>query len=83
MLRVRSRFRANVATGHEHELPVVVEARGSHPACDPDRPTAALDAGLVISSPPKVLGSLTQAVMLLLGHGGLIAVATAEVATTS
>jgi lysine decarboxylase len=60
---------------HAHDKPLVVdEAWGAHMHFHPDLPQAALDAGadLVTSSTHKIVGSLTQAAMLHLGHGSRI-----------
>jgi arginine decarboxylase len=66
---------ALVETAHAHGKPLVVdEAWGAHMHFHPELPQAALDAGadLVTSSTHKIVGSLTQAAMLHLGHGGRI-----------
>jgi arginine decarboxylase len=60
---------------HSRDKPLVVdEAWGAHMHFHPELPQAALDAGadLVTSSTHKIVGSLTQAAMLHLGHGGRI-----------
>ena len=60
---------------HERGVPLVVdEAWGAHLHFHPDLPQDALAAGadLVTSSTHKIVGSLTQAAMLHLGHGGRI-----------
>jgi len=60
---------------HSRDKPLVVdEAWGAHLHFHPELPQAALDAGadLVTSSTHKIVGSLTQAAMLHLGHGGRI-----------
>jgi arginine decarboxylase len=60
---------------HSRDRPLVVdEAWGAHMHFHPELPQAALDAGadLVTSSTHKIVGSLTQAAMLHLGHGGRI-----------
>jgi arginine decarboxylase len=66
---------ALVEIAHAHGKPLVVdEAWGAHMHFHPELPQAALDAGadLVTSSTHKIVGSLTQAAMLHLGHGGRI-----------
>lgn len=58
---------------HARGVPLVVdEAWGAHLRFHPDLPPAALESGadLVTSSTHKIVGSLTQAAMLHLGHGG-------------
>ncbi len=60
---------------HGRGLPLIVdEAWGAHLHFHPDLPQDALAAGadLVTSSTHKIVGSLTQAAMLHLGHGGRI-----------
>lgn len=60
---------------HARGLPLVVdEAWGAHLHFHPDLPQDALAAGadLVTSSTHKIVGALTQAAMLHLGHGGRI-----------
>src|ERR687892_823602 len=60
---------------HERGVPLVVdEAWGAHLAFHDQLPTHALALGadLVISSIHKIVGSLTQAAMVHLGHGALI-----------
>lgn len=60
---------------HSRGLPLVVdEAWGAHLHFHPSLPPDALscDADLVTSSTHKIVGSLTQAAMLHLGHGGRI-----------
>ncbi|MEX2107232.1 MAG: aminotransferase class V-fold PLP-dependent enzyme [Solirubrobacterales bacterium] len=60
---------------HERGVPLVVdEAWGAHLHFHPSLPADALASGadLVISSTHKIVGSLTQAAMLHLGHGGRI-----------
>jgi arginine decarboxylase len=60
---------------HERGVPLVVdEAWGAHMHFHPDLPQDALAAGadLVTSSTHKIVGALTQAAMLHLGHGGRI-----------
>jgi len=72
-------FCADVAglaeVAHERGVPLVVdEAWGAHLHFHPALPPDALSCGadLVISSTHKIVGSLTQAAMLHLGHGGRI-----------
>jgi lysine decarboxylase len=63
------------AVAHERGVPLVVdEAWGAHLHFHPDLPADALASGadLVTSSTHKIVGSLTQAAMLHLGHGGRI-----------
>jgi arginine decarboxylase len=58
---------------HARGAPLVVdEAWGAHLRFHPSLPQDALAAGadLVVSSTHKIVGSLTQAAMLHLGHGG-------------
>jgi arginine decarboxylase len=58
---------------HDRGVPLVVdEAWGAHLRFHPALPPDALDGGadLVLSSTHKIVGSLTQAAMLHLGHGG-------------
>src|SRR5882757_39200 len=60
---------------HGRGLPLVVdEAWGAHMHFHPELPQDALAAGadLVTSSTHKIVGALTQAAMLHLGHGGRI-----------
>ena len=60
---------------HGRGVPLVVdEAWGAHLHFHPDLPPDALSRGadLVTSSTHKIVGSLTQAAMLHLGHGGRI-----------
>ena len=60
---------------HSRGVPLVVdEAWGAHLHFHPDLPTARWQSGadLVTSSTHKIVGSLTQAAMLHLGHGGRI-----------
>lgn len=60
---------------HGRGVPLVVdEAWGAHMHFHPDLPQDALAAGadLVTSSTHKIVGALTQAAMLHLGHGGRI-----------
>jgi arginine decarboxylase len=60
---------------HERGVPLVVdEAWGAHLRFHPALPEDALASGadLVTSSTHKIVGSLTQAAMLHLGHGGRI-----------
>ena len=60
---------------HSRGLPLIVdEAWGAHLHFHPDLPADALSCGadLVTSSTHKIVGSLTQAAMLHLGHGGRI-----------
>jgi len=60
---------------HERGVPLVVdEAWGAHLHFHPALPADALESGadLVTSSTHKIVGSLTQAAMLHLGHGGRI-----------
>ncbi|HEX8752383.1 MAG TPA: aminotransferase class V-fold PLP-dependent enzyme [Solirubrobacterales bacterium] len=60
---------------HSRDVPLVVdEAWGAHLHFHPDLPPDALSCGadLVTSSTHKIVGSLTQAAMLHLGHGGRI-----------
>lgn len=60
---------------HAHGIPLIVdEAWGAHLAFHPDLPAHALSRGadLVISSIHKVVGSLTQAAMVHVGHHSLI-----------
>jgi arginine decarboxylase len=60
---------------HSRGLPLVVdESWGAHLHFHPDLPADALSGGadLVTSSTHKIVGSLTQAAMLHLGHGGRI-----------
>jgi lysine decarboxylase len=60
---------------HGRGVPLVVdEAWGAHMHFHPELPEDALDAGadLVTSSTHKIVGALTQAAMLHLGHGGRI-----------
>jgi arginine decarboxylase len=60
---------------HSHGVPLIVdEAWGAHLHFHPDLPQDALAAGadLVISSTHKIVGSITQAAMLHLGHGELL-----------
>lgn len=55
------------ALAHEHDIPLIVdEAHGSHFAFSPRFPAPALAAGadLVVQSPHKTLGSLTQSSLL-------------------
>jgi arginine decarboxylase len=64
---------AMAEVAHARGVPLVVdEAWGAHLHFHPDLPTAALECGadLVTSSTHKIVGSLTQAAMLHLGHGG-------------
>lgn len=59
---------------HRHGVPLIVdEAWGAHFGIHPELPTnaARLGADLVVSSTHKGAGALTQAAMLLLGHGRL------------
>jgi lysine decarboxylase len=72
-------FCADVAAlaevAHERSVPLVVdEAWGAHLHFHPSLPPDALAGGadLVTSSTHKIVGSLTQAAMLHLGHGGRI-----------
>jgi lysine decarboxylase len=72
-------FCADVAglaeVAHERGLPLIVdEAWGAHLHFHPSLPPDALAcrADLVISSTHKIVGSLTQAAMLHLGHGGRV-----------
>jgi arginine decarboxylase len=63
------------AVAHERGVPLVVdEAWGAHLHFHPALPADALASGadLVTSSTHKIVGSLTQAAMLHLGHGGRI-----------
>jgi arginine decarboxylase len=58
---------------HERGVPLIVdEAWGAHLHFHPSLPPDALSCGadLVLSSTHKIVGSLTQAAMLHLGHGG-------------
>jgi lysine decarboxylase len=58
---------------HERGVPLVAdEAWGAHLHFHPSLPPDALSCGadLVLSSTHKIVGSLTQAAMLHLGHGG-------------
>jgi len=60
---------------HSHGVPLVVdEAWGAHLHFSGELPAAALESGadLVISSTHKIVGSLTQAAMLHLGHTDLL-----------
>jgi arginine decarboxylase len=60
---------------HSRDVPLVVdEAWGAHLHFHPDLPPDALSCGadLVTSSTHKIVGSLTQAAMLHLGHGDRI-----------
>ena len=60
---------------HSRGVPLVVdESWGAHLHFHPDLPPDALSCGadLVTSSTHKIVGSLTQAAMLHLGHGGRI-----------
>jgi arginine decarboxylase len=60
---------------HGHGVPLVVdEAWGAHLAFHDSLPRHALSLGadLVISSTHKIVGSLTQAAMIHLGHGDLL-----------
>jgi arginine decarboxylase len=60
---------------HSRGVPLIVdEAWGAHLHFHPDLPADALASGadLVTSSTHKIVGSLTQAAMLHLGHGGRI-----------
>src|SRR3954464_808745 len=60
---------------HARDVPLVVdEAWGSHLYFHDALPTGALRAGadLVLSSTPKIVGSLTQSAMLHLGKGGRV-----------
>jgi arginine decarboxylase len=60
---------------HSRGAPLIVdEAWGAHLHFHPDLPPAALESGadLVTSSTHKIVGSLTQAAMLHLGHGDRI-----------
>jgi arginine decarboxylase len=66
---------ALAAVAHGRGVPLVVdEAWGAHLRFHPDLPPDALACGadLVTSSTHKIVGSLTQAAMLHLGHGGRI-----------
>ena len=66
---------ALAAVAHERGVPLVVdEAWGAHLHFSQALPTDALASGadLVTSSTHKIVGSLTQAAMLHLGHGGRI-----------
>ncbi len=66
---------ALAAVAHERGVPLVVdEAWGAHLHFSDRLPTDALSCGadLVTSSTHKIVGSLTQAAMLHLGHGGRI-----------
>jgi arginine decarboxylase len=63
------------AAAHSHGVPLIVdEAWGAHLHFHPELPQDALAAGadLVISSTHKIVGSITQAAMLHLGHGELL-----------
>jgi arginine decarboxylase len=65
-------LRGLVEVAHSHRVPLVVdEAWGTHLAFSDLLPEHALAAGadLVVSSPHKVLGSLTQSALLHLGRG--------------
>ncbi len=60
---------------HSRDVPLIVdEAWGAHLHFHPDLPPDALSCGadLVTSSTHKIVGSLTQAAMLHLGHGDRI-----------
>jgi lysine decarboxylase len=60
---------------HGRGLPLIVdEAWGAHLAFHPALPRHALSLGadLVVSSTHKIVGSLTQAAMIHLGHGDLL-----------
>jgi arginine decarboxylase len=66
---------ALAAVAHERGVPLVVdEAWGAHLHFHPELPADALESGadLVTSSTHKIVGSLTQAAMLHLGHGGRV-----------
>jgi arginine decarboxylase len=66
---------ALVEVAHSRDLPLIVdEAWGAHLHFHPDLPPDALSLGadLVTSSTHKIVGSLTQAAMLHLGHGDRI-----------
>jgi len=66
---------ALATVAHERGVPLVVdEAWGAHLHFHPALPADALASGadLVTSSTHKIVGSLTQAAMLHLGHGGRI-----------
>jgi arginine decarboxylase len=68
-------IRALAEVAHRRGLPLVVdEAWGAHLHFHPDLPEDALAQGadLVTSSTHKIVGSLTQAAMLHLGHGSRI-----------
>ena len=60
-------LRAIVKLAHDHDIPVIVdEAHGSHFVFDDRFPDSALSCGadLVVQSPHKTLGSLTQSSLL-------------------
>jgi len=61
---------ASVTAAHDVAL-IVDEAHGSHFPFHPDFPTPALDLGadVVVHSPHKTLGSLTQSALLHVRHG--------------